>query len=298
MEDPGFTYHNSFLIADPGGAIVLETAGRLGRAKPCARGVRSISNGLTIPEFAAAHASRVRGTISRCDTRRSITTHRARPDAAALMSLLRSHGSSSWPRYSPLSGAMGGPCVHGGGLLVSAQTTASLVGELRPDVQQFWATATAAPCLSLFKPVTVASPLPAVPAPTDRADETVAVVAPRAAAPRRDARTQPCTVAHLAERDALELEWLADPPDSAAAFAEHAARLERWLDAVAVAARPPPTVGAALLGPPGPRCRPDGGYMPVDTRCRPAPLRLGIDLDARRHRGSGRRPALGVLTWC
>jgi secernin len=232
LEDAGFTYHNSFLIADPGGAIVLETAGRHWASEAVHSGVRSISNGLTIPEFAAAHAGRVRGAISRCDTRRSITTRDARPDPGALMSLLRSHGSSSWPAYSPLSGAMAGPCVHAGGLVVSAQTTASLIGELHPGEHQFWATATSAPCLSLFKPVSVASPLPAVPSPTDHSDE--ASLWWRHERLHRAVMRDPArTATHLAERDALELAWLADPPDSGAAFAEHTARLERWLDAVA-----------------------------------------------------------------
>src|SRR5699024_1411693 len=60
-EHPGFSYHNSFIVADRDGAIVLETAGERWETETVTGPGRSISNGLTIPGFAEANADRLRG---------------------------------------------------------------------------------------------------------------------------------------------------------------------------------------------------------------------------------------------
>jgi len=160
-EHPGFTYHNSFLIADPAGAIVLETAGRQWATEVVSTGARSISNGLTIEPFASVHANRIKGRVAACATRRSITEAGAamatRP--VDLMNVLRNHGRSNQdiPTYSVAAGAIAAPCMHAGGLIAGSQTTASWVGDLR-GAPLHWVTGTAAPCVSVFAPALVERP--------------------------------------------------------------------------------------------------------------------------------------------
>jgi len=233
LEDRSFTYHNSFLVADPAGAIVLETAGRTWATEVVESGARSISNGLTIPGFAEAHSDRVKTRVSACRHRRARTQQRADGAGAGvepLLTLLRDHGAGrSSPRYAWLNGAMAAPCMHAGGVVTSSQTTASWVADLAGETH--WVTATAAPCTGLFKPVRVDTPVDLGPAPGDRDDATlwwrherfarVAVTNPEVLYPR-----------FTAERDATELGWLADPPPAADAFAEADRLLERWTSAV------------------------------------------------------------------
>ncbi len=159
-----------------------------------------------------------------------------------LMEALRSHGGSAAPRWSPVHGGLGAPCVHAGGLVASSQTTASWVSDLRTGVgsgsggrARHWATATSAPCTSLFKPVAVDQPLDLGPAPTNVFD-------PDSLWWRHELLHRSTMAAHstLIARyryagDRTESRWLADPPTSATAFGE-AARLERrWLRDVAAA---------------------------------------------------------------
>src|SRR5690606_138770 len=71
-ENRAFTYHNSFLIADPRQAFVLETAGKQW-AVEAVTGARSISNGLTIPDFAARYSEPLRTRIGGCRVRQTRT---------------------------------------------------------------------------------------------------------------------------------------------------------------------------------------------------------------------------------
>ncbi len=244
---PGFSYDNSFIVADPDGAVVLETAGRSWVTERVAGPARSISNGLTIEPFATAHADRLRGRVARCDLRRRLTTRAALAanGVADLMATLRSHGQGAAPVYSPVNGAMSAPCLHAGGALTNSQTTASWVADLRRSPAQHWVTATAAPCTGLFKPVTVDTSVELGASPTDRADEGSlwwrherlhrAVVRDPLALTARFGR----------ERDRTEAEWLEAPPRGQDAFDRADDLLERWTADVAagpVADHRPPWV--------------------------------------------------------
>jgi dipeptidase len=62
-EHRSFTYHNSFIVADPATAFVLETAGTHYAVEEI-HGARSISNGLTIPGFAEKHSDWIKTRVS------------------------------------------------------------------------------------------------------------------------------------------------------------------------------------------------------------------------------------------
>jgi len=231
-EDRTFTYHNSFLVADPTGAIVLETAGRHWATERVTEGGRSISNGLTIEPFAREHSDRVRSRAASCAKRRarSESLASAATGPADMMELLRDHGPTRGhtPRYSRVNGAMGAPCVHAGGMVANSQTTASWVSSLTPEARHHWVTGTSSPCASLFKPVRVTEPLDLGPSPADRSgDGSLWWRWERLA---RSVLRDPGPLLPLfaSERDALEADWLASPPEPAQAFAEADRRLARW----------------------------------------------------------------------
>ncbi len=234
-EDRDFSYDNSFLVADPTTAFVLETAGREWAIEPVTSGARSISNGLTIPGFASGRSQRVTTHFSRCRTRRALTERGAAraTSAGGLMAVLRDHGTGgSSPRYSPLTGAMAAPCMHAGGLVAASQTTASWVAELGTDGVRHWCTATAAPCTGLFKPVSVTGPHDPGPAPTDRFDPATLWWRHELLHRRTLADPDRLLPRFAPERDAVEAQWLADPPDPAEAFDTAATLLARWTDDV------------------------------------------------------------------
>ncbi len=233
-----FSYDNSFIVADPTGAIVLESAGRRWAVERVERGVRGISNLLTIPGFAEAHSDRVRTAVAHGALRRACTeraTERARRGPEAVLDLfgaLRSHGDTPAPRHSPLTGAMRGPCMHAGGVLAASQTTASWVSDLRPAPDGgplHWATGTAAPCTSVFLPVRVADPVHLGPTPTDVADG--AALWWRHEDLHRSTLGDPLGLVGRFghERDRLESAWVASRPPTADAFAVADELRERWL---------------------------------------------------------------------
>lgn len=230
-EHRSFTYHNSFLVADPAAAFVLETAGPHWAVEEVAGRVRTISNGLTIPRFARNHGDRLRTRVSACRVREGLTAgaaaHATGP--AHLAAALREHGGPG-PRYSPLTGGMAAPCMHAGGLLASSQTTGSWVSDLRGSRPRHWATGTAAPCTGLFLPVEVASPADLGPAPIDRFDPACLwwrhEVLHRLAL-REPARSLPLI---KADREALEAGWFAEPPDTASAAVDGDRLRAAWIE--------------------------------------------------------------------
>jgi dipeptidase len=227
-EDRGMRYFSSFLVADPAGAFVLETAGRA-TAVERVTGARSISNGLTIPGFAEAHSDVVKTTVTACRRRRPRTEASAARATGPrdLAGALRDHGAARWPAYEWYRGAMGAPCMHAGGLVVGSQTTASLIVELAGGVVGAWATATSAPCLAVFKPFAVETALDVGPTPGLEPDASLWWTHERLA--RRVMRDPERRATFFAERDALEARAFAPGADAQAVWDEARAATERWL---------------------------------------------------------------------
>lgn len=176
-------YHNSFILADPGDAWVLETADRQWAARQV-RGVYTISNGITITnewdlasadlvayavehgwckgradfDFARCYSDGLYTRFSDCRRRCQRTRHLLESQAGRItpttvMHTLRDH-SETTDDWSPDRGLAGARvCMHAGfGPIRINQTTGSMVSHLHADHPTHFFTATAAPCTSIFKP--------------------------------------------------------------------------------------------------------------------------------------------------
>lgn len=163
--DPNFTYHNSFLIADPTEAWVLETAGKWWVAQEIKDGYRNISNQLSIrSEYNIARDGIVDHAIdqrywdyveefdfAKCFSygyqepsrysregwgKHLLQTQNGKISPTVMMQILRDH--------------TGGICMHGG-----FRATASQVSLLSKKNSVHWLTGSPHPCISLFKPFVV-----------------------------------------------------------------------------------------------------------------------------------------------
>ena len=198
-----FYYHNGFIVADADEAYVLETVGRWWIVERVAD-VRALSNALSVGRAPAAMSSglqahahaagwlddagtfdfaerlidpqRDAGTFGRgrCARATSLLTPNAgRIGLAEIQTVLRDHGAEADddPDWTPLKTPFRSICMHATSGPRRSQTVASMTSDLTPGRVTHWLTGTAAPCLSLFKPVVLGAPLPDVgPAPSDHFD--------------------------------------------------------------------------------------------------------------------------------
>jgi dipeptidase len=182
-EDKGMVYHNSFIVADPKEAWVLETAGPLWAALKV-KDMYSISNGLTIGEefdgchpdlipfarkkgwikkgetfhFARSYSDWLYTTFSACRVRQNcsnsqINNNKGKMNVSSAIEILRDHREKD---YHPGSHLLGNRlCAHAANKLFrnASQTVGSFIAHLKPDIQTYWVTGTSAPCTGIFKPV-------------------------------------------------------------------------------------------------------------------------------------------------
>lgn len=182
---------NGYIVADPTVAYVLETVGRewlLERVQ----GIRTISNCYSIGEAPHRASAGIEGlvsgfghsAISRAEypdaigdpirqergqsrARRARSTsflqaHEGAISAADGMALLRDHGPAKRSDWNPRDPLPYGMCVHAGNDERSAQTMGAMISELRRGQSVHWVTGTAAPCISIFKPVLFGCAFPAL----------------------------------------------------------------------------------------------------------------------------------------
>ncbi|WP_228126880.1 C69 family dipeptidase [Candidatus Viadribacter manganicus] len=195
-----FFYQNGFLIADGREAFVLETVGRwwavervsgeraLSNAYSIGRGYEQISRDLAQHarasgwldsdhrfDFAAQFLNPERDEVSfgrgRCARGGQIlAAHKGKLTPQAMMAVLRDHGEEGQARgWTPEQTKRRSICMHAAEGARRSQTTASWVSEWTPDGVVHWVTASAAPCLSIFKPIILGVAAPdSGPAPTDK----------------------------------------------------------------------------------------------------------------------------------
>lgn len=187
-------YHNSFIIADAhprdghmGEAWVLETAGKYWAAERV-RGVRAISNGLTIGRewdlaspglvehaidegwcktkddfhFARCYSDLLYTNLDGCRPRQARSTEllasqEGHISVETMMIALRDHGPKAVvdPGWTPGRGwLMDTLCVHASlGPTRPSQSTGAMVAHLTPGLPTCWLTGTSGTCTSIFKPV-------------------------------------------------------------------------------------------------------------------------------------------------
>ncbi|MGV8025057.1 MAG: C69 family dipeptidase [Anaerolineaceae bacterium] len=190
-KEHGLYYNNSYLIMDDKEAYVLETVDRMWIAKKVID-FYAISNALSITtewdlisadlvdyaidrkwcrdrghfNFAESYSDLIYTRFSQgCERRNHVMGllqgKKGQIDLQFMKSVLRSHSLNSKQTFTDRSLTAWNVCMHAGpGPIRNSQTTGSFITQFSKDAITHWVTGTAAPCLSVFKPVWMPSGLP------------------------------------------------------------------------------------------------------------------------------------------
>jgi dipeptidase len=181
-------YHNSFIIADPDEAWVLETADKYWVAERV-KDVRSISNGYTIGkhwdvaspglvkhaiengwcqseqdfDFAQCYGDAGMRELVHCVERANRSTslmkdNRGKITVSSMMDYLGDHEGYDRSEWNP-DKQLNTVCMHAGPEVIS-QSTASYVGHLSKKVSTHWFTGGSSPCMSVYVPFYSGSEIP------------------------------------------------------------------------------------------------------------------------------------------
>jgi dipeptidase len=193
------TYHNSFILADPHGAKILETVEREWVVRAF-DGYSAISNAMTIEDDfrlsspTLVSTARERGfyaddapfsfrQVFEDPQRRASGCHRRARAIELLGASSGTLGARDFFRIlrdhvegEPLPGRSSGPriCAHARDNPIG-QTTASWVADIKAGAVVHWVTGTAAPCTGVFKPVLLGVDLPEHGPPPAAAEDGVSL---------------------------------------------------------------------------------------------------------------------------
>ncbi|TFG00750.1 MAG: peptidase U34 [Promethearchaeota archaeon] len=186
-KDKKLFYHNSFIIADPKEAWVLETADQYWIAEKV-KDIRVISNTLTIGnEYDKIHPNLIKHAVDEgyCNSKDDfnfadcfipkfnikqifakgrdriactsdiLRKKKGKITPETMMSALRSHNipPSKEKNWAPYKGSMKSPCMHYTSFITPSQSVGSHVAHLKNNIQTHWVTGTSAPCTGIFKPI-------------------------------------------------------------------------------------------------------------------------------------------------
>lgn len=204
-KNKSFYYHNSFIIADPHEAYVLETAGKSWAYKKILDS-HSISNGLGIhTDYDAYHleiesrafpyfwktatnpfsfkdyfSDILYTQLGRAKHRQSCSLNliknlsNAGLNARASMEILKTHHSPD-STFIPEKATTACLCMHATGITNPSTTTGSMVAEIRKNgPHTIWMTGTSMPCLSIYIPFFLGTQtLQKVQSPTSAPDDSL-----------------------------------------------------------------------------------------------------------------------------